>query len=356
MSAVVNTAPGVAQELILISADSHVIEAHDLWDRNLPASFRERAPKYPQATHMAHQTGGTDPSLRVGEMARDGVSAEVLYPTRALNQFAITDVALQQALFNVYNDWIGQYCSAAPDRLFAIACISVWDVKQAVKDIERAKKEGARGIIIWQSTPAELSFDTPYYDPIWEAAAALELPVSLHILTGPPYVPGYQTLKRTPTEFLNYVVTDHIKYCAKALIDIMGSGVFDRFPKLKVVVVENEVSWFPFFVTQLDRYSGEKIRRLGYPQVMNLKPSEYFGRNIFVTFFNDAPAADLMARWGADAWMWSNDYPHPNSTWPNSREIIQRDIGHLPPATQAKLVRETCAKLYGLAEILPLAV
>lgn len=347
------------QQSLLISADSHVMESADLWEKRLPSSLRGQAPRYssdPKENKFQDHDGGNDPALRVKEMAVDGVSAEVLYPTRALDQFGIADAALQEACFQVYNEWLEQYCAVCPERLFGVACISLLRMDRALKEVERAQKAGARGLMIWQSAPPELSFAGNYYDPFWEAAQALELPVSLHILTGPPFVPGFTLQKRTPPQFLNFTVTLKLSLGMSSLVDIMASGTFDRFPRLKVIVVENEVSWMPFFISQLDKYTGEKYtKKLGFESLMKRRPSEYLGRNVFATFFNDPPAASLIERWGADSWMWSNDFPHPNSTWPNSREVIQRDIGALAPAVQAKLVRENVARVYGLPEIPPLA-
>src|SRR5437899_5910168 len=129
----------------LISADSHVLEPPDLWQRQLPPSFRDAAPVYPPlqvgGAHQAHP-GGWDPKERLREMAIDGVSGEVLYPSFPLDQYSITDPALQEACFRVYNDWLLAYCSVAPDRLFGIAMISCYNIDNAVAELERCKRAG----------------------------------------------------------------------------------------------------------------------------------------------------------------------------------------------------------------------
>ena len=107
-------------EELLISADSHIIEDPHFWENRLPAAFKEQAPVFPErevgGLFQAH-AGGWDPRERVKEMAVDGVSGEVLYPSFAMNLFGLQDAALQEACFRVYNDWIQEYCSVAPDRL-----------------------------------------------------------------------------------------------------------------------------------------------------------------------------------------------------------------------------------------------
>jgi predicted TIM-barrel fold metal-dependent hydrolase len=131
----------------------------------------------------------------------------------------------------------------------------------------------------------------------------------------------------------------------------MGGGALDRFPRLKFVLVENEVSWLPFFLFQYDKYWV----RGNLKSQMNLRSVEYFERQIYATFFNDPPSRMLLSEWGTRNCMWSNDYPHPNSTWPNSREVIARDLGHLKPNVKKRLLSENVRELYGLPVLEPVA-
>ena len=172
---------------VLISADSHVMEDPSMWAHRLPAGLRDRAPDYRHLqggnSFQAHP-GGSDPAERLKEMAVDGVSAEVLYPTVALDQFGIDDPELQEACFQVYNSWLIEYCSHAPDRLVGVPCISLYNVDSAVRELKRCRAAGLRGALVWQIPPAQLSFATNHYERFWAAAQDLEMPVSLHILTG----------------------------------------------------------------------------------------------------------------------------------------------------------------------------
>ena len=124
--------------------------------------------------------------------------------------------------------------------------------------------------------------------------------------------------------------------------------MLERFPKLKIVLVENELGWIPFVLEQWDyyfkRFGGAKREGLAITK----PPSEYFHKQIYTTFFNDAVGGHILNWWGADNCMWSNDFPHGNSTWPNSRQIVARDLGDLPAPLRAKLVRENVAKLYNI--------
>ena len=348
-------------EEVLISADSHVLEPPNLWTERLPAEIRDQAPVYPPLeigqAHQAHP-GGWDPKERLAEMATDGVSGEVLYPSFPLDQYSITDPALQEACFRVYNDWLLEYCSYAPDRLFGIAMVSVYNVDHAIVELERCKRAGMRGALIWQVPPPELALNQEHYERFWAAAQDLDMPINIHILTGEPY-PHRQPSDARPERPRGPVapnfrdrVNIKIFYASNTLGDIFASGALERYPGLKLVIVENEVSWLPFFITKFDEYA----LRAGESSTLKLLPSECFERQVFATFFNDPAAAWFLPSWGENNCMWSNDYPHPNSTWPHSREIIARDLGHLSAEARGKLVRGNVARLYNLPVLEAVAV
>ena len=136
-------------------------------------------------------------------------------------------------------------------------------------------------------------------------------------------------------------------YAMDALYDFIFSGVLERFPRLKLVLVENEIGWLPFILEQWDYY----YQRHGRDRAalnLTMLPSEYFSRQVYATFFNDAVGDRLLSWWGANNCMWSSDYPHGNSTWPDSRQIVARDMGNLPVDVRAKLLRDNVSKLYGI--------
>lgn len=338
-------------EDLLISADSHVVEDPDLWKTRLPAALRESAPTYPPLSvggpFQAH-AGGHDPRERIKEMAVDGVSGEVLYPSLAMDQYSIEDARLQEACFRVYNDWIIEYCSVAPDRLFGIAMISTYDADHAVAELQRCKSAGLRGAMIWQAPPEQLTFSTDHYERFWAAAQDLDMPVNLHILTGAPFRPlPRERVRRIAFQAMRHSTNMKLLHASNALSDIILSGVLERFPRLKIVFVENEISWIPFYLSQYDKY----LSRGNLESPLTLPPSDYFMRQVYATFFNDQPAAWILPHWGSSNCMWSNDYPHPNSTWPNSRGIIERDLGHLPADKRTNLIRGNVTKLYDLPAV-----
>jgi len=335
---------------LLISADSHVMESPTLWQERLPVSMRDLAPTYRADNPLAHHPGGSDPIARISAMATDGVSAEILYPSLAMDQFGMEDSALQEACFRVYNDWLIEYCTAAPDRLFGVGVISTFDIGNAIVEMERVRRAGLRGVMIWQVPPPELAFSTSHYERFWAAAQGMNMPVSFHIVTGAPYRHGVAATLGTSKslrELMHFSVNTRLQHVVDPLTDIIGSGVLDRYEQLKIVLVESEISWMPFIINQWDKY----FKRLKGNCEVKLLPSEYFGRQIYPTFFNDPPARWILDNWGTTNCMWSNDFPHVNSTWPKSREVIARDLGNLSDATRARLLHGNVSHVYGLADI-----
>src|SRR5437867_3225959 len=158
---------------VLISSDSHVMEPSDLLVTRVPSAYRDCAPRFPELkVGESFQThpGGQDPNCRVTEMETDGLSAEVLYPTHLLDLFGLDDAKLQEACFRVYNDWLIDYCQVSLDRLVGVACIPVYDIEVGVAEMERTRKAGMKGAIIWQAPHPDLPFYSDHYEPLWNAA------------------------------------------------------------------------------------------------------------------------------------------------------------------------------------------
>ncbi|MEE9143308.1 MAG: amidohydrolase family protein [Candidatus Binatia bacterium] len=336
----------IAQELI-VSADSHVMEPPDLWATRVASSFREAAPRFPEhkvGEGFQKHPGGHDPHERTKEMEVDGLSAEVLYPTLGLPLFALEDAALQEECFRVYNDWLIDYCQGAPDRLIGIPAISVYNIDHAIEELLRCNKAGLKGALIWQAPHQDLPFKSGHYDKFWKTAQELDAPVSLHILTGHNY--STDPNRKKSVEHYRGSVNLKMAEVASALFELIFYGVLERYPRLKIVTVESEIGWIPFFLQQWDYYY-RRFRGVNPPPIKK-EPSEYFNEQVYSCFFNDTVGGRNLEWWGEDNCMWSNDYPHPNSTWPNSRKVIERDLGHLPLEKRTKLLSTNVARLYNV--------
>ncbi len=361
MSAVLEktVAPQTAIKELIISADSHVNEPHDLWEKNLPARFQAQAPAFPQL--RGSLDGGYLGSKRIAEMAQDSVSAEVLYPSRTAGLYALTDPALQEAAFRVYNEWIRDYIGDNTDRLVGIPSISVYNIDNAVKELERAHAHGLRGgPQIWAAPPVDLPFSSPHYEPLWEAAEALGVPVNLHVNTGPTHN-RYGREGQGPTESFRNRVQLRTLDGADAIFDLIFYGVLHRHPKLKFVLAEHQIGWVRFYLEQWDWFAtgqGQKAGRAPHELPFEGLPSDYYYRQIYSTFFSDEAGGQQLTTWerAHDNTLWISDFPHANTSWPHSLRQIERDIGHLPEKARAKLLRDNATQLYpDLAGLSPLS-
>ncbi len=372
----------------LISADSHVNEPADLWTERIDREFRDRAPRivdnipgrppgsylvlkdippvhlsqglgagktaeelphfFQTSTYRDARRGGWDPAERLKDMELDGVEAEVIYTTLGFRQFWLKDASLQRACFRVYNAWLADYCAYAPKRLTGIALISLYDIGEAVKELRLCRQWGLKGAMIWASPPEERSYADRMYDPFWAEAQELGMPLSLHAVTGMGRESqALRVMGREVKPVDRYVQSvtlgDEVK---RSLTELVFSGVLERYPRLRIVSAENEVSWLPFVIQRWDQ-TYHHYQHL-YPSPLKMKPSEYFSRQIYATFIDDAFGIRNRHQIGVDRIMWSSDYPHTQSTWPHSQEIIARDFADVPEGEKLKIIRENVLELYNL--------
>jgi predicted TIM-barrel fold metal-dependent hydrolase len=264
----------------------------------------------------------------------------VLHTTLGFRLFWLEDPALQQACFRVYNDWLAEYCRHSPRRLVGLGLISLADVELGVQELRRCRQLGLPGAMIWNSAPDDRPYSSTEYDPLWRAAEELEMPLSLHALTG-------HHESRIPLSSVFFILSTYHEV-ERSLATIILSGVTERFSGLKIVSVESQAGWIPYFLQRLDR--AGKTRADNYPTRLSMTPREYFHRQVFVTYIDDPMAIRGLDLIGADNLMWSSDYPHNASTWPRSQEVVERDFGHLAPDLRRKVVRDNVLKLYQLGE------
>lgn len=332
----------VTETMPIISADSHVHEPPEVWLR-VPQEFRERAAQIGQQSSTAIlKPGGHDPQERVKEMETDGLSAEVIYPTTGIRLMAVDEIPYQEALFRAYNDWLSEYCRVAPDRLVGLALLSTYDIDHSVKELERCRKQGLHGALFSLELTAELPVSSPHYEPLWDAAQALEMPLSFHIPIPLSTDPSFRLSERDRTK---YTINRRRQLAVSdALFDILG--VLGGYPRLKVVLAELQVGWIPFVLQEWDRMLPKEFSRKGKQLPPEELPSRTFERQVYATFIDDPVGCKLLSDWGQDNCMWSSDYPHPASSWPHSRESIADQLGHLDEAACKKVVHDNVVRVY----------
>ena len=376
----------IAVPLPLISADSHVVEPGDLWVERLPADLRERAPRAtrdPQNHHLYFNTpgvargvdltlsvsagvsnadvdaalavdpeasvgvaGGHDPLVRLDDLWRDDVVADVLYPTSGLRLLQMDDAVVQTAAIAVYNDWLAEFCAVDPQRLIGLALLSCWDIDVAVAQLGAARASGLRGAVIWTAPPFGDSFFDPRYEPLWSAAADLDMPLAIHTLGGQRASRDVAKMGTT-VEASFHVAIDYRLELQRSLCELVAAGVFERHPRLQMVGAEAGIHFAAEMIRWMD--SGYKGFWSKLPDnTLREPPSYYFAHNVWLTFISDPVGVANLEMTGAQRFMWSGDYPHGASTWPRSRQSVEKELAGVDPQTVQQLTATNCATLYGI--------
>jgi predicted TIM-barrel fold metal-dependent hydrolase len=365
---------------MLISSDSHIIEPADLWEQRIDRKFRDRAPRLVheayadqwyaggvrfgniginQQAGVRFETpeqltvegrmatvprGGVDPHAHVLDMDTDTVAGGVLYPSQGLTVYRIPDGLLLSAIFRAYNDWLADFCQPYPHRLKGIAMLNVDDIKDAVGELDRAATRGLAGVMI-PIRPLEHRYDHPLYEPLWAAAQDLAMPLSLHVGTR-RWQPGMDP--NAPSLSRDVVETSNREYeVREAIAAMIFGGVFERYPQLKVGAVEFEVAWAPYFMSRMDDvYTARAVGVSGRRFKHDALPSDFFRQHIFLSFQEDALGIELRSHIGIENLLWASDYPHAESTFPRSREIVDRILQGVPETEQIQIAGANTAQLY----------
>jgi predicted TIM-barrel fold metal-dependent hydrolase len=368
----------------VISSDNHVIEPPDLWTSRADAKFKDRVPQIiredsgadwwycdghkvvsvepgtqagvrfeapeelaiDSGTFEDVRLGGYIPEEHIKDMEIDGIDMSIVYPTTGLVLYSVPDGEVLTHTFKIYNDWVAEFCSAYPKVLKGIAMINVDEVEDAVSELQRCAKLGFVGAMITVYPPAERPYSLPIYEPLWAAAQDLQLPLSLHIATNRPGAgQEFQNILSVTPWFFSDV--DH--WVRESLGQMIFTGVFERYPKLQVGSVEMELSWVPHFLDRIDyTYTQRQIEFAPYRFKEDMLPSDYFHRNVFLGFQEDAVGIRLRDIIGVDSLMWGGDYPHPESTFPKSQEILENMLVDCTEEEKAKITGGNATRIYNL--------
>jgi len=345
----------------VISADSHIVEPPNCYVDYIDPKFRDVAPYVGKNKHDVDsfiikgmknplplgllagcgmsaeelkvqrnanfdgiRRGSWSAKDRIADMDRDGMGGEIIYASVGMVLCLHEDFDYKKACFDAYNRWLQEYCADVPDRLFGLAQVAVNNVDQAIKDFHTAKEMGHVGIMM-PGNPAEEDYDHAIYDPLWETAVELDLPICFHILTSKGA--SVEEVFKPPrghslNGFMNII---------RGVQDIIGlfvlGGVFARHPKLKMAVAEGDAGWVPHYMYRMDH----AYLRLGanlHKRVPEL-PSHYIRNNISFTFQDDHIAFLCKDLLNIKRLIWASDYPHTDSTWPRSQEVLSEHTSHM---------------------------
>lgn len=290
------------------------------------------------------QRGSWDPEARMADQDRDGVHAEVIYPSVGMVLCNHPDADYKKACFDAYNLWITEFCGSHPDRLLGLGQTAVRSPKDAIDDLIRIKKMGLRGVMM-SGYPVQEDYDSPIYDELWEAAIELKMPLSFHILTSKETIKGGAGLAARGPKLNGFMSI------IRGNQDIIGTfilgGVFERHPKLKIICVEADAGWAPHYMYRLD-HAFERHRYWLTASTLSKMPSEYFRENVYMTFQDDWVAFKMKDMCTPRRLMWANDFPHSDSTWPWSQELLAKHTVSLNEQEKNWLLHDNVAELYGV--------
>jgi len=301
--------------------------------------------------------GGWDAERRDTELDADGVVAEVIFPDAdavtggasapfgaGLGATAEVPTNLLMAGARAHNRWLAELCEASPDRRAGVAIVPIFDVEPALAEITRARESGLRGGILipsmWQPHPP---YHDAMYDPVWAACADLDMPVHVH--SGAADRASYG-------EHVGIYVAEVRWWSTRPLWFLLWSGIFERFPELKFITTECGAFWAADLLWTSDIvYDREHAaRKLGknLTDHLAMRPSEYFDRNCFIGASNTR-RRELARRYeiGVGNIMWGNDFPHPEGTWPHTREFLRNAFHDIPVEETSQMLGGNAAACYG---------
>lgn len=358
----------------VVDADGHVVEPLAVWDQYVEEEFRGRAPRFVADEHghpcalfdgkvgmrdamlltlgpgydlsrfAATRPGGADPRARLADMDQEGIDVAVLFPSISFFFPEIDDLRVQAALCRAYNNWLADYCTAAPERLVGVAMLPLADVDASLRELTRAVgKLGFRGAFVRPNPCGGRPIHHPAYARLWDCASDLGVPITVH----EGLSDNLPTLGRERFEnpVVRHVLSHPFEQMA-ACAGLVMTGVLERHPSLKVAFLESGAGWLPYWLNRLDAHF-ETWREL--VPALRMKPSEYFQRQCMISADPDeASYAALVASVGDGCVVWASDYPHPDAHFPRSVEKTLQAMRDLPGPACARILGGNAARLYGL--------
>lgn len=348
----------------IVSVDDHVQIAPEAVKRNLPRTLHEEfdaavarmgaeavanlggksfAVDVTWKHEAAGRAGYRDPVERLRDMDRDGIEASVIYSE--LSAFRVFPRMREgrQVAARAFNETLAEFASTDAKRLMLAYQLSLDDVDAAVKELLRLARDGAR-VVHLPNYPSELGLPDYHdrrYDPLWAAFSETGIPVHHHLGNSNAM---WDLFRRDPTPQAGIYNAMNQMALGENIGFWILPGTLERFPKLRVVIVESGLGWVPFYLATLDRRAQGPF---DFPELKEL-PSFYFHRQMSLTFFDDELGLRLRHELGVENILWSSDYPHPDTTWPNSRAAIEKQFAGVPADERELILSGNARRLYGL--------
>jgi predicted TIM-barrel fold metal-dependent hydrolase len=368
------------ERLVLVSADCHAGGNHEQYRAYLESEYLDEfdAWRAKYTNPFKDLTGGSrnrnwDDERRLSDLEADGVVAEVLFPNTIPPFFPtgaviarppeVDEYPLRLAGIRAHNRWLADWCATLPDRRAGIGQIFLNDIDDAIADTRWCHEHGLRGGVLVQAVPDDMKHIKPLYAPdhdrLWAVCEELGVVVNTH--SGGAGMPDYGPYPAAGVLW----IAETTFFSRRPLTQMIVGGVFERFPGLRFALTEQGASWIPSVLGLLDAFHGQMLNtgrigelKYGPDDVLPMKPSEYFARNCWVGVSFPSPTeAAARHQIGIDRFMWGSDYPHDESTFPNTREGLRRSFAGTPAAELQQILGGNAAELYGfdMARLRPIA-
>ena len=353
----------------LISADSHVTILDESFLAHVPGKTLDAAKDViakAQAAALAsnmpnnrahrnwpaqNREGDHIQSSRLEDMDFDGITAEILYSQSTFGFdcglfYQIPDFGDRKACFQAYNDTLAEWIQAAPDRLIPVGVIPVMDPEEGVAELERLAGLGFRALTVpsYPDVHDLPGYWDDRYSRLWQAFASHKIPVSLH--TGA--TKGVHIiLEQDPTPAKGIAQSLPPMFMAEIVGSFILGGALPKNPDLHIVLVEAGIGWIAYYIERLDTM----FRRHNWPNrgMIQELPSTYWSRQCHATFEDDKVGMRTLDLLGIPNVMWASDYPHPDSTWPESQKVVEEHFRGLPDDDKQRIVWKNAAELYNLS-------
>jgi uncharacterized protein len=383
------------EDFVVADSDMHVMEPADLWPRYIASEYRHAAPigmtelkrdirvkvksqvllragpvrplrerggsgigwrQDQEAAYADAEARGWDARAQLDAMDREGVDQTVLFPTRGLFVLALDSTeqigadglepGFAAAIARAYNDWLHDFARAAPERLYGAAMVAPHEVPAAVDEVRRCVREyGFRAVFLHPGCVNRRPWHDRHYDPLWAACQDLGVPVCFHGGGRTDLTPDYSLGSIFGDRLMMWHTFNQPLGVMAAAVSLCAGGVLERFPELRVGLLEGNCSWAPWLMHRLD----EHYEWVGWYEARDLskKPSEYFRASCFLSVEADEETVPHYVDWFGDAnLVFSTDYPHGDSQYPHAMETFRK----LPLAeeSQRRIVGENWSRLYGV--------
>jgi len=364
--------PDDPNKYFMVSADCHANEPANLWVERIDNKFKNRLPRVEvdengvkwqisegwarsrlldsnlQGEDQIRGKAGATPELRLADHDRDGVDVEIIFPNKGLTMWATPDAEFAHAQCKIYNDWINEAYGPYRDRLVGMAALATADLEGSIEEVKRVAKMGFKGLtlpckpVFGAHDARHPNYNMKMFDPLWEVIQDCDLAITFHVSTGR----DPRAARKDGGAVINYV-SHSLAPTIEPIANLCASGVIERYPRLRFGSIEAGIGWVPWAMQAMDE-AYHKHHMWVFPKLKKL-PSEYFRSNGFASFQEDPPGLDLAHKYDLTKnFLWANDYPHHEGSWPHSAEAIERQMGHLSDEERADILGLNAARVFKL--------